>query len=61
MSQMKVSIDKCFNELSKEWGSLDFVVHALAFSDKSELSGRFINTSRQKFFKFSGYILFQFN
>ncbi|MEC7194659.1 MAG: SDR family oxidoreductase, partial [Pseudomonadota bacterium] len=43
------SIDKCFNHLSKEWGSLDFVVHALAFSDKSELSGRFINTSRQNF------------
>ena len=43
------SIDKCFNYLSKEWGSLDFVVHALAFSDKSELSGRFINTSRQNF------------
>ena len=43
------SIDKCFNHLSKEWESLDFVVHALAFSDKSELSGRFINTSRQNF------------
>ena len=43
------SIDNCFNELSKEWGSLDFVVHALAFSDKSELTGRFINTSRQNF------------
>ena len=43
------SIDNCFNELSKEWGSLDFVVHAIAFSDKSELSGRFINTSRQNF------------
>ena len=43
------SIDQCFNELSKEWGSLDFVVHALAFSDKSELTGRFINTSRQNF------------
>ena len=45
----EISVDKCFNELSKEWGSLDFVVHALAFSDKSELSGRFINTSRKNF------------
>ena len=43
------SVDRCFDHLSKEWGSLDFVVHALAFSDKSELSGRFINTSRQNF------------
>ena len=43
------SVDQCFNELSKKWESLDFVVHALAFSDKSELSCRFINTSRQNF------------
>ena len=45
----KSSVDRCFSHLSKEWESLDFVVHALAFSDKSELSGRFINTSRQNF------------
>ena len=45
------SIDKCFNHLSKEWGSLDFVVHALAFSDKSELSGEYLNTTRENFLR----------
>ncbi|MCU4653335.1 SDR family oxidoreductase [Roseibacterium sp. SDUM158016] len=43
------SMDACFAKLSSEWGSLDFVVHAIAFSDKTELTGRFINTSRENF------------
>jgi enoyl-[acyl-carrier protein] reductase I len=43
------SMDACFARIGKAWGSLDFVVHAIAFSDKTELTGRFINTSRENF------------
>ena len=43
------SLDLAFSTLEKEWGSLDFLVHAIAFSDKNELTGRFINTSRENF------------
>ena len=43
------SMDAAFARLKAEWGSLDFVVHAIAFSDKSELTGRFIHTSRDNF------------
>src|SRR6056297_1312448 len=43
------SMDACFAQLKQTWGSLDFVVHAIAFSDKAELTGRFINTSRENF------------
>ncbi|MCY4180591.1 MAG: SDR family oxidoreductase, partial [Litoreibacter sp.] len=35
--------------LKEKWGGLDFVVHAIAFSDKSELTGRFVDTSRENF------------
>ncbi len=43
------SLDACFAALKDRWGTLDFVVHAIAFSDKAELTGRFINTSRANF------------
>ncbi|NNE80406.1 MAG: enoyl-ACP reductase [Silicimonas sp.] len=43
------SMDACFATLADRWGKLDFVVHAIAFSDKSELTGRFVNTSRDNF------------
>ena len=43
------SMDGAFARLKAEWGSLDFVVHAIAFSDKKELTGRFIDTSRENF------------
>lgn len=43
------SIDQVFNDLQKKWGSLDFVVHAIAFSDKEELKGRYVDTSRENF------------
>ena len=43
------SLDACFAVLKDRWGSLDFVVHAIAYSDKNELTGRFINTSRDNF------------
>lgn len=45
----EASLDAAFDELSSRWDSLDFLVHAIAFSDKSELQGRFMNTSRANF------------
>ena len=43
------SIDTLFSELEKVWGKLDFVVHAIGFSDKAELRGRYVDTSRGNF------------
>jgi enoyl-[acyl-carrier protein] reductase I len=43
------SVDRAFNVIKDKWGGLDFVVHALAFSDPRELSGRYVNTSRENF------------
>ncbi len=43
------SLDAAFAALSERWPTIDFVVHAIAYSDKSELSGRFLNTSRLNF------------
>ena len=42
---------KTFQEIKNKWGKLDFVVHAVAFSDRAELSGEYINTSRENFAK----------
>ena len=47
----KEDIVKTFNEIKSKWGHLDFVVHAIAFSDRAELSGEYINTSRDNFLK----------
>ncbi|WP_054005753.1 enoyl-ACP reductase FabI [Cypionkella psychrotolerans] len=43
------SLDACFATLKEKWGTMDFLIHAIAFSDKNELTGRFINTSRENF------------
>jgi enoyl-[acyl-carrier protein] reductase I len=43
------SLATCFDALKARWGTMDFLVHAIAFSDKNELTGRFINTSRGNF------------
>ena len=43
------SLDTAFGELQARWGTLDFVVHAIAYSDKNELTGRILNTSRDNF------------
>ena len=43
------SLDACFAEVGRRWGRLDFVIHAIAFSDKTELTGRFVNTTRGNF------------
>jgi len=43
------SLDATFAELEERWGRLDFVVHAIAFSDKNELRGRYVDTSSENF------------
>jgi enoyl-[acyl-carrier protein] reductase I len=43
------SIDAVFAALGEDWGSLDFVVHAIAFSDKEELKGGYLETTRRNF------------
>ncbi len=43
------SMDAVFAELQSTWGKLDFLVHAIAFSDKSELDGRYVDTSEKNF------------
>ena len=43
------SIEKSFEIINKEWGNIDFIIHAVAFSDKNELNGRYIDTSKDNF------------
>src|SRR5258705_5694062 len=43
------SVDAVFAELKKQWGAMDFLVHAVAFSDKNELKGRYTDTTRANF------------
>ena len=43
------SVDAMFEVLSEKWGRLDFLVHAIGFSDKNELRGRYVDTSRDNF------------
>ncbi|MBB4184847.1 enoyl-ACP reductase FabI [Sinorhizobium terangae] len=43
------TIDAVFSTLEEKWGKIDFVVHAIAFSDKDELTGRYLETSRDNF------------
>jgi enoyl-[acyl-carrier protein] reductase I len=45
------AIDETFNLLKKKWNSIDFLVHAIAYSDKEELKGEYINTTRENFYK----------
>ncbi len=42
-------LDRVFETLDEQWGGLDFVLHAIAFSEKEELSGRYVDTSRENF------------
>src|SRR5215469_14180643 len=44
-------LDSAFAVLRQEWGSIDFLVHAIAFSDREELKGRYVDTSRANFAK----------
>jgi enoyl-[acyl-carrier protein] reductase I len=43
------SVDAVFAAVEKQWGTLDFLVHAIGFSDKNELKGRFADTTRENF------------
>ena len=45
------SLDAIFDSVSKHWGKLDFLVHAIAFSDKDELTGRYVETTRDNFLR----------
>ncbi len=45
----ETSVEETFKTLKKHWDKIDFVVHAIGFSDKDELKGKYINTSRKNF------------
>jgi enoyl-[acyl-carrier protein] reductase I len=45
------TVDAVFAELGKQWGGLDFIVHAIGFSDKSELKGNYADTTRENFIR----------
>ena len=45
----KESIKKCFQEIKKKMQNIDFIIHAVAYSDKNELSGKYFNTSKDNF------------
>ena len=45
------SLDAVFGALEEDWGSLDFLIHAIAYSDKAELTGRYADTTRDNFLK----------
>jgi len=47
----EASVDATFDAIREAWGSLDFVVHAIAFSDKNELDGRYLDTTRANFLR----------
>ena len=49
--EKKEEIVKLFEDIKAKWGEIDFVVHAVAFSDKSELSGEYLNTTRENFLR----------
>jgi enoyl-[acyl-carrier protein] reductase I len=45
------TVDNVFTELNKAWGKIDFLVHAIAFSDKNELKGKYAETTRDNFIR----------
>ncbi|MFO7478903.1 MAG: enoyl-ACP reductase FabI [Methyloceanibacter sp.] len=45
----EAAVDAVFEAIAREWGSLDFLVHCVAFSDKQELDGRYVDTSKDNF------------
>ena len=49
--EKKEDVTKLFEDVKSHWGEIDFVVHAIAFSDKSELSGEYLNTTRENFLR----------
>jgi enoyl-[acyl-carrier protein] reductase I len=47
----EASLDAVFAAIDERWGRLDFLVHAIAFSDRNELTGKYVNTSRENFLR----------
>ncbi len=58
--QDSASFDRVFERLSSEWGSIDFLIHAVAYSDKDELTGSFSNTSKANFLNSMDISVFSF-
>jgi enoyl-[acyl-carrier protein] reductase I len=56
----QASIDAAFAEIEKKWGKIDFLVHAIGFSDKNELNGRYVDTSRENFLRTMDISVFSF-
>jgi enoyl-[acyl-carrier protein] reductase I len=54
------SLDAVFDDVAKKFGRLDFLVHAIAFSDKEELDGRYIETTRDNFLRTMDISVFSF-
>ncbi|HEX9461217.1 MAG TPA: enoyl-ACP reductase FabI [Alphaproteobacteria bacterium] len=54
------SVDDLFRALAESWGRLDFVVHAIAFSDKEELKGKYVDTTRENFLRTMDISCFSF-
>ena len=54
------SLKKCFEVVKDKFQKIDFVIHAVAFSDKSELNGRYISTSKENFIKCLNISCFSF-
>lgn len=56
----EASIDAAFSEIESKWGKIDFVVHAIAFSDKKELDGMYLDTTRANFLRTMDISVFSF-
>ena len=54
------SMDAVFDRVAKEWGKLDFLVHAIAFADKDELTGRYVDTTADNFARSMNISVFSF-
>ncbi|WP_416355303.1 enoyl-ACP reductase FabI [Aureimonas phyllosphaerae] len=54
------TIDACFKTLEEKWGKLDFLVHAIGFSDKDELTGRYVDTTEANFNKTMNISVYSF-
>jgi enoyl-[acyl-carrier protein] reductase I len=59
VSDMK-ALDRAFDVLKEKWGSIDFVVHAIGYSDKNELRGKFVETSMDNFLMTMNISVFSF-
>ena len=54
------ALETTINEISNKWQNLDFVIHAVAYSDKNELNGRYVDTSKENFIKSLNVSCFSF-